>query len=80
MQRIVKRGKGSGCRLRRLKSAVASWTYRLTEMKAEALYDAPFKRLHAGGPDALFTGQDNVIKGIFNTLKTLHSNLQAKAG
>ena len=49
-------------------------------METGALYEAPFKGLHAGGPDALFAGQDNVIKGIFKTLKTLHSNLQAKAG
>ena len=28
-------------------------------MNAGALYDAPFKGLHAGGPDALFAGQDN---------------------
>ena len=48
-------------------------------METDALYEAPFKGLHAGGPDALFTGQDNVIKGIFNTLELLHSNLQAKA-
>ena len=41
---------------------------------------APFKGLHAGGPDALFAGQDNVIKGIFTTLETLHANLQARAG
>ena len=49
-------------------------------MEAGALYEAPFKGLHAGGQDALFAGQDNVIAGIFNTLEILHSNLQAKAG
>lgn len=49
-------------------------------MKAGALYEAPFKGLHAGGPDALFAGQDNVIEGIFTTLEALHVNLQAKAG
>ena len=47
---------------------------------AGALYEAPFKGLHTGGPDALFAGQDNVVEGIFKTLETLHSNLQAKAG
>ena len=47
---------------------------------AGALYETPFKSLHTGGPDALFTGQDNVIDGIFKTLELLHSNLQAKAG
>ena len=31
-------------------------------------------------PTPSFTGQDNVIKGIFNTLELLHSNLQAEAG
>ena len=49
-------------------------------METGALYEAPFKSLHAGGPDALFAGQDNVIDGIFKTLEILHSNLQAKAG
>ena len=42
---------------------------------AGALYEVPFKGLHTGAPDALFTGQDNVIKGIFNMLEILHSNL-----
>ena len=49
-------------------------------MDAGALYEAPFKGLHAGGPDSLFAGQDNVIKGIFTTLESLHVNLQARAG
>ncbi len=49
-------------------------------METGALYEAPFKGLHAGDPDALFAGQDNIIAGIFNTLELLHSNLQAKAG
>jgi len=30
-------------------------------MEASALYEPPFSNLHAGGPDALFTGRDTVI-------------------
>ena len=44
-----------------------------------ALYEAPFKSLHAGGSEVLFAGEDNAIEGIFTTLRTLHANLEIKA-
>jgi type I restriction enzyme R subunit len=49
-------------------------------MEASALYDAPFSNLHAGGPDELFAGKENVIEQIFQTLKAVNSELIAKAG
>lgn len=45
-------------------------------MGAEALYEPPFSNLHAGGPDELFAGKENVIAGIFDTLESV----QPKAG
>jgi hypothetical protein len=36
---------------------------------AAALYEPPFSLLHAGGPDALFAGKDNVVDGIFRALQ-----------
>lgn len=44
-------------------------------MDASALYEPPFSDLHAGGPDELFAGHENVIDGIFDTLKEVHSGL-----
>jgi type I restriction enzyme R subunit len=38
-------------------------------MDASALYEPPFSSLHAGGPDELFIGKENVIEGIFEKLK-----------
>jgi type I restriction enzyme R subunit len=49
-------------------------------MDASALYEAPFSNLHAGGPDALFGGKENVIEGIFEKLQAVHSAWNAKAG
>ena len=49
-------------------------------MDASALYESPFSNLHAGGPDALFGGRENVIEGIFEKLKAVHSGLSARAG
>lgn len=40
-------------------------------MEASALYEPPFSNLHAGGPDELFAGKDNVIEGIFKTLEAV---------
>ena len=42
-------------------------------MEASALYEPPFSNLHAGGPDALFDGKENVIEGIFERLKAINS-------
>lgn len=49
-------------------------------MEAKALYDPPFSNLHAGGPDELFAGKDNVIEGIFEKLEAIHSGLAVMAG
>ena len=49
-------------------------------MEASALYEPPFSNLHAGGPEALFGGKQNVIEGIFDTLKAVQSGLMVKAG
>jgi type I restriction enzyme R subunit len=38
-------------------------------MEAKALYEQPFSSLHAGGPDGLFAGKDDIIDSIFQTLK-----------
>ncbi|HSM27683.1 MAG TPA: type I restriction-modification enzyme R subunit C-terminal domain-containing protein [Thioalkalivibrio sp.] len=40
-------------------------------MGASALYDPPFTNLHAGGPDELFAGRENVINAVFQTLASL---------
>ncbi len=40
----------------------------------------PFNNLHAGGPDALFEGRENVIEGIFATLKTVRESLDRSSG
>ena len=47
---------------------------------AAALYEPPFSHLHAGGPDGLFAGKENVIEGIFETLKEVQSGLEVKTG
>ncbi len=40
-------------------------------MDSSALYEAPFSNLHSGGPNELFVGKENVIAGIFDTLKAI---------
>ena len=49
-------------------------------MKATALYELPFSNLHAGGPDELFVGKENVIQGIFDKLEAVNSGSIAKTG
>ena len=49
-------------------------------MEASALYEPPFSNLHADGPEALFDGKENVIEGIFDTLKAVQSGLTVKTG
>ena len=49
-------------------------------METSALYEASFSSVHAGGPEALFAGSDNVIEGIFAKLATLRSELLADVG
>jgi len=40
-------------------------------MEAGALYESPFSSIHGGGPDELFAGKEDVITGVFDTLKML---------
>ncbi|MCP5128455.1 MAG: DEAD/DEAH box helicase family protein [Pseudomonadales bacterium] len=39
-------------------------------MEAAALYEPPFSNLHAGGPDAMFAGKENVVEGLFVALNS----------
>jgi type I restriction enzyme R subunit len=48
-------------------------------MGASALYEPPFSDLHAGGPDALFEGRENVIEAVFRTLQELAPERFSKA-
>jgi type I restriction enzyme R subunit len=46
-----------------------------------ALYEPPFSSIHAGGPEELFAGQDQVIEGIFDALdRTKPASRDAAAG
>ena len=49
-------------------------------MEPGALYEPPFTDIHTGGPDALFAGKENVVEGIFESLKSAHSALADEAG
>ncbi len=49
-------------------------------IEATALYEPPFSLLHAGGPDALFAGRENVIDAVFGTLESLEPRVQRAAG
>ena len=46
-------------------------------IEASALYEPPFSNLHAEGPEALFDGHDEVIDGVFETLRQVNSGLVA---
>jgi type I restriction enzyme, R subunit len=48
-------------------------------MQSEALYEPPFLGLHSGGPDELFTGKENIIEGIFESLAEVHSGVVKRA-
>lgn len=48
-------------------------------MDAGALYEPPFTSLHAGGPDELFAGRDNVIDGLFDVLASTLPRIQKTA-
>ena len=48
-------------------------------MDAAALYEPPFSGLHAGGPDALFAGKENLIDAVFATLASLEPRVQEVA-
>jgi len=49
-------------------------------MGASALYEPPFSNLHAGGPDELFAGRENVINAVFQTLAALEPRVRGAAG
>ena len=49
-------------------------------MDASALYEPPFSNLHAGGPDELFAGKENVINAVFQTLASLQPQVHGLAG
>jgi type I restriction enzyme R subunit len=49
-------------------------------MEPSALYEPPFSNLHSGGPDALFSGKENVIEGIFQRLTLVNSDLVSRVG
>ena len=49
-------------------------------MEPDALYEAPFNSLHAGGPEALFSDKANVIEGIFKKLDGLRPGPLKAAG
>ena len=40
-----------------------------------ALYEPPFTSIHAGGPDALFSGKTQVIDGIFERVERFEKTL-----
>lgn len=43
------------------------------------LSESPFSNLHAGGPDVLLSGKENVIEGIFEKLKEVNSNVSVES-
>ena len=49
-------------------------------MDASALYEPPFSNMHGGGPDELFSGNENVIEGIFEKLQEVNTVVTLKAG
>ena len=49
-------------------------------MDAKALYEPPFSHLHAGGPDELFAGKENVIDGIFGALEATQPKVLTRTG
>jgi len=44
-------------------------------MDAAALYEAPFSHIHSGGPDELFAGRQEVVDGIFASLRVARAGL-----
>jgi type I restriction enzyme R subunit len=48
-------------------------------MDASALYESPFRKIHGGGPDELFSGKENVIEGIFEKLEEVNTEVISKA-
>ncbi|MEQ9824948.1 MAG: type I restriction-modification enzyme R subunit C-terminal domain-containing protein [Puniceicoccaceae bacterium] len=48
-------------------------------IESGSLYEPPFNSLHEGGPDVLFSGNEKVIEGVFQTLETLKDDLTRNA-
>ena len=49
-------------------------------MDSSALYESPFSDLHAGGPEGLFAGKEQVMEDIFSTLSTTAPRVLGEAG
>jgi type I restriction enzyme, R subunit len=45
-----------------------------------ALYEAPFTSIHAGGPDELFAGKNDLISGIFEAIAQTQPVFYSNAG
>lgn len=45
-------------------------------MEPGSLYEPPFSDLDAGGPDAIFAGNEKIIDGLFTTLREAQSNIE----
>ena len=45
-------------------------------MNAEALYEPPFADLDAGGPEAVFAGQEALVEGLFSSLELTQPKLE----
>ena len=46
-------------------------------MEAGALYTSPFTDLDSGGPDAIFSGHDEIVDGLFDVLREVSEQLRA---
>lgn len=49
-------------------------------IEPDALYEAPFVSIHAGGPDALFAGKGELVAGIFQAIQATQPSVQSSAG
>ncbi|MBV8782088.1 MAG: restriction endonuclease subunit R, partial [Phycisphaerae bacterium] len=49
-------------------------------IETDALYEAPFTGLHAGGPNGLFGGRSEMISGIFQAIEATQPVFQSSAG
>ncbi len=49
-------------------------------IEASALYEPPFSDIHAGGPDALFAGREDLVASLFETLEIAQPSKLSGAG
>lgn len=49
-------------------------------IEPDALYEAPFTGVHAGGPEGLFAGRSEMIAGIFQAIKATQPVIHLTAG